>query len=177
MRRSILAAGVAAALYAAPAAAQSVETPRFYVGAATAIDGGSRGPIPRGGVPSAGVLFGVRITNAWSVEVELDRGFRTTGSTRDAVWISFAPPNSTREEIERLGVRARFERTQKAGPGFSAHAVWRSREAGRVKIGLFGGVSARAMTAAPSEPRCSSRPRRISRRTGPTCSRLTQLAA
>ena len=118
--------------------------PRFYIGASTGVDGGSRGNIPGGAVPSAGGLVGLRITDAWSVEVELEHGFRTTGRTDEAVWISFAPPNSTRQEIERLGIRARFDRTQTAGPGFTAQAVWRSREAGRVNVGLFAGVAARA---------------------------------
>ena len=117
---------------------------RFYVGASAAADGGSRGLIPGGAVPSAGAVFGVRISDGWSVEAEVERGFRTTRRTGEAVWVSFAPPNSTRAEIERLGIRARFDRTQTAGPGFAVHAVWRSREPGRVNIGLLAGVSARA---------------------------------
>ena len=128
-----------------PVSAQGQTTlPRFYIGASTGLDGGSRGNIPGGAVPSAGGLVGFRITDAWSVEVELERGFRTTGRTDEAVWISFAPPNSTLPEIERLGIRARFDRTQTAGPGFTAQAVWCSREPGRVNVGLFAGVAARA---------------------------------
>ena len=128
-----------------PVSAQGQTTlPRFYIGASTGVDGGSRGDIPGGPVPSAGVLVGLRITDAWSVEGELERGFRTTGRTDEAVWISFAPANSTRPEIERLGIRARFDRTQMAGTGFAVQALWRSREPGRVNVGLFVGVAARA---------------------------------
>jgi hypothetical protein len=141
--RTIPATCLALVIGVTPAWAQN-PLPRFYVGASTAVDGGSRGLIPAGAVPSAGALFGVRITDAWSVEAEVERGFHTTGRTDEAVWLSFAPANSTGAEIERLGIRARFERTQTAGPGFAAHAVWRSRDAGRINVGLLVGVSARA---------------------------------
>jgi hypothetical protein len=129
-------------LTASPLVAQSAS--RMYVGAGAAVDGGSRGRIPGGAVPSASGLVGIRLSDAWSLELEIERGFRTTGRTDEAVFVSFAPPNSSREEIERLGIRARFERTQKAGPGFAAHVMWRSREPGRVNVGVFGGVAARA---------------------------------
>jgi hypothetical protein len=143
MRCVPLATCLALAIGVAPVWAQD-HSRRFYIGASMAADGGSRGPIPGGAVPSAGAVLGIRITDAWSVEAEVERGFRTTGRTDEAVWLSFAPPSSTRAEIERLGIRARFERTQSAGPGFAAHAVWRSREAGRVNVGLLAGISARA---------------------------------
>jgi hypothetical protein len=143
MRAIVLATCAALVLSAAPLLGQS-STPRFYFGASTAADAGSRGPIPGGAVPSAGGLVGIRITDAWSVEVELDRGFRTTERTAEAIWISYAPANSTRQEIERLGIRARFDRTQRAGAGFAVNVLWRSREAGRVNVGLFGGITARA---------------------------------
>lgn len=159
MTRTAIAACAAVALGAAPAAGQTT-TPRFYVGGSTAADIGSRGPIPGGAVPSAGALFGVRITEAWSLEVEVEHGFRTTGRTSESLWISFAPRDSTREEIERLGVRARFDRTQKAGPGWSALAMWRSRDPARLNAGLFFGVSSRAYdsrvvrtpTSIPTDP-------------------------
>jgi hypothetical protein len=143
--RQIVAVAAALILTTAPLAAQTPS--RFYFGASTGAEGGARGPIWDGTVPSAGALVGVRVSDAWSVEVELDRGFWTTNRTSEAVWLSFAPPNSTYEEIQRLGIRARFERTQKAGPGFGAHLMWRSRDAGRVNVGLFAGVSARAFNS------------------------------
>ena len=133
----------AATILPAPLAAQTPPS-RFYLGASTAADAGSRGQIPGGAVPSAGGLVGFRSTDAWSVELEIDRGFRTTSRSAEAVWVSFAPPNSSREEIERLGLRARFDRTQKAGVGFAANVLWRSREPGRINVGFFGGITARA---------------------------------
>jgi hypothetical protein len=128
-------------LLSATAAAQ---TSKLYVGAGVGVDGGTRGEIPGGAVPSASGMLGIHLSDAWSVEIEIERGFRTTGRTQEAVFISFAPPGSPREEIERLGIRGRFERTQKAGPGLAAHVMWRSRQPGRVNIGVFGGVAARA---------------------------------
>jgi hypothetical protein len=142
MRQLIVAASVAAMLNAAPAAAQTAAS-RFYVGASTVADAGARGPIPSGAVPAIGGLLGVRVSDAWAIELELSRGFRTTARTDEAVWLSFAPPGSTFEEIQRLGVRARFERTQNAGGGFAVQTMWRSRQPGRVNVGLFAGVSAR----------------------------------
>jgi hypothetical protein len=126
-----------------PALGQTI-LPRFYIGASAAADGGSRGRIPGGAVPSVGGVVGVRMTDAWSIEGEIEHGLRTTSRNDEAIWISFAPPNSTRQEIERLGILGRFDRLQSAGMGFSVQAVWRSREPGRVNVGLFAGVSARA---------------------------------
>jgi len=48
-------------LVGAPVAAQTTQS-RFYVGATTAVDAGERGNVPSGAVPSAGMLFGVRLT-------------------------------------------------------------------------------------------------------------------
>lgn len=117
---------------------------RFYLAATTGADGGNRGAIPGGAVPSAGVLFGARISEAWGVEVEIERAFRTTSRSNESVWISYPPmQNPARADIERYGIRARFDRTEEAGAGRSAHAVWRSREPGRVNAALFGGISGR----------------------------------
>jgi hypothetical protein len=141
--RTALITCAAVFLGALAAEAQTMDR-RFYVAATTATDGGTRGSIPGGAVPSAGVLFGGRISEAWAVEVEIERGFGTTSRSDEAVWISYPPTrNPTREEIERYGIRARFDRTQKAGRGWSAHVVWRTREPGRVNAALLGGVSSR----------------------------------
>ena len=143
MRTIVLAVCILAALIPSSLAAQTTGS-RFYFGATTAAEAGARGPILGGAIPTVGGLIGVRLSDAWSVEIEVDRGFRITDQTDEAVWLSFAPPNSTFDEIQRQGIRARFERTQTAGPGFAAHVMWRSRAPGRVNVGIFGGVAARA---------------------------------
>jgi len=132
-------------LAASPARAQS----RLYAGVSTAADAGVRGNIPGGSVPSVGALVGVRLSEAWAVEVEVERAFRTThAGSGEAVLLAFPPTmNPTRQEIELYGIRTRDERTQVAGGGWAAHAVWRTREPGRVNVGLLGGVASRLYTA------------------------------
>ena len=125
------------------AAAQAV-SPRFYVAGVTAVDGGSRGNIPSGAVPSAGGLFGIGLTDGWSFEAEIERGFRKTEVTSgEALFVSYAPRDATREEIERHGIWARWHRTQKAGVGWSAQAMWRSREGRHLNAGVLFGVAGR----------------------------------
>ena len=132
-------------LVGSPAA---VAQSRIYVAATTHADTGERDNIPGGAVPAVGGLIGFRLTDAWSIELEVERGFRTTtAGSGEAVLLSFPPTsNPTREEIERYGIRTRDERTQNAGAGWSAHAVWRTRDPGRVNVGLLGGVSSRVYT-------------------------------
>ena len=48
--------------------------PRFYVAATTAADTGQRGNIPGGAVPSVGGMIGIQISDAWSIELEVERG-------------------------------------------------------------------------------------------------------
>jgi len=130
-------------LVGAPVAAQTTQS-RFYVGATTAVDTGERGNVPSGAVPSAGMLFGVRLTGGWSAEAEFEHGFRTTSTSSESFWVSYPPaPTTSREDFEHYGVKARFDRSQEAGPGWSAHVVWRTREPGRVNAGFLAGVSSR----------------------------------
>jgi hypothetical protein len=144
MRTAILV--LAGVLIPSSLAAQTAAS-RLYLGASTAAETGARGPILGGAVPTVGALVGVRLGDAWSLEVELDRGFRITESSDEALWVSFALPGSTPEELERQGIRARFDRTQTAGPGAAVHVMWRPPKPGRVTAGLFGGLAARAYTS------------------------------
>ena len=131
-------------LAASPANAQANRSPRFYAAATTAVDAGQRGNVPGGGVPSAGMLFGVQMTGAWSVEAEIEQAFRTTSTSSEAFWVAYPPvATPSQADIERYGIKARFDRSQKAGPGWSAHVMWRTREPGRLNAGLFAGVSSR----------------------------------
>lgn len=123
--------------------------PRLYIATTTAVDDGERGNIPGGPVPSLGGLIGLRLTEALWVELEVERAFRTTiTGSGESVLASFPPTrNPTREELELYGVRARFDRTQKAGAGWSAQTVWRSHEPGRINVGLLAGVSSRVYSS------------------------------
>jgi hypothetical protein len=119
--------------------------PRIFVGATTAVDAGERGNIPGETVPSAGTVIGLTLSDAWAVEIEIERGFMTThAGSGEGVLISFPPTrNPTREEIELYGVRTMDQRTQTAGAGWAAHARWRTQEPGRVNVSLLAGVAAR----------------------------------
>lgn len=142
MIRTAAILAVAAILFARPAAGQN-SAPRFYVASSMGMDGGSRGPIFGAAMPSAGGIFGVQVTNGLSLEVEVDRGFHRTARTAEALWISLAQPGASREDIERLGIHARFDRTQWAGAGVSGHVVWRTHDPGCVNAGLLVGLSSR----------------------------------
>ena len=62
----------------------------------------------------------------------------------EGVLISFPPTrNPTRQEIELYGIRTRNERTQTAGAAWATHARWRSRDPGRVNVGVLAGLSSR----------------------------------
>jgi hypothetical protein len=106
-------------------------------------------------------LIGIRLTGAWSVEFEADRGFSTfERNDPPSRWVSFAPPGSPSQEIERLGVHARFTRIHTARDGYSVHGVWKTREPGRVNAAVYGGVSfrnfdnrvIRTITRVPDDP-------------------------
>ena len=118
---------------------------RVYVGATGAVDTGQRGNIPGGAVPSLGGIVGLRMTDAWSIELELERAWRTTtAGSGESVLVSFPPTRTpTRAEIELYGIRVRDERKQTAGAGWSALAVWRGRSSGRVAPAVLAGVSSR----------------------------------
>ena len=139
---SIFGGVVLIAIVAAPPAAAQ---PHVYVSATTAVDAGERGNIPGKTVPSVGVVIGLGLSDAWGVELEIDRGFMTAHvGSGESVLISFPPSrNPTRQEIELYGIRTRDERTQTAGPGWAAHARWRRQDTGRVNVGLLAGVSSR----------------------------------
>ena len=131
-------------LAAAPAAAQSSGEPRFYVAPTVGADFGKRGEIPSGAVPTAGVLFGVRIGGGWSVEAEVDRGFWTTSRSSESFFVSFPPTSSTNPgDFERYGVKGRFDRSEEALIGWSVLVAWRTRDPGRVNVAFLSGVSAR----------------------------------
>lgn len=140
MRRVILTVAIVAML-SVPALAQSR---RVYGAGVFAGNAGGRGPVDVGTFPTAGGLIGLRLSPAWSLEFEIDRGF---GESSDRVLeglllsqVSGPGPHS-REELERAGVFGRSVHSDSVATGYSAHLVWKSREPGRVNVALLGGVS------------------------------------
>jgi hypothetical protein len=130
-----------AVLASVPAAAQSN---RVYVSGVFAGNSGSRGPVHVGTFPTAGGLVGLRVSGAWSVEFEIDRGF---GESSERVSEGLlhsqvsGPGPYSREELERNGTFGRSVWSESVATGYSAQVVWKSREPGRVNVALLGGVS------------------------------------
>jgi hypothetical protein len=138
--RTVIVACAIAAFWPTAAIAQ---VHRFYVSALGGIDAGARGPISGGSLPTIGGTAGLRLSEGWSLEAEIERGFHTQERSGQGLWFSRAAVGATREEIERNGVYARFDRAERTELGWSAVAVWTSRSAGRLNGSLFGGVSSR----------------------------------
>jgi hypothetical protein len=130
-----------AAITSVPAAAQSN---RVYVSGLFAANSGGRGPVDVGTFPTAGGLVGLRLTGAWSVEFELDRGF---GESSERIFEGLlssqvsGPGPYSREDLERNGIFGRSVYSDAVATGYSAQVVWKSREPGRVNVGLLGGLS------------------------------------
>lgn len=145
--RFIFTVGLLSLCCAASATAQS-QASRGYLGGSFSIDGGSHGDATRlSSVLAGGVLAGVRLGKGWSLEGEIDRGFSEASGTSEGVAFAFGlGPNATREEIERVGVRARWERAHKAGPGFAVHVAWQAKPHGRLGAAVLVGVAAREFT-------------------------------
>jgi hypothetical protein len=139
MNRLMLAALMVAA-GAGPAAAQSS---RLYGGGGGGVHNGA---LNVGTVSTVGGLVGVRMTNAWSVEFEMDHGSdRAKDSLFEGLlWAQgVGPETPTPEELERNGVFGRSVWRHSAGRGYSAQVVWKTRDPGRVNSAVFGGFSVR----------------------------------
>jgi hypothetical protein len=135
--RKIIAAGLIAVSFATPL---NAEGRRVYVGALAGLAAGERGPIGGDALATAGGIFGLRLSRSWSVEAEIERGFRTRERTDEALWMSRVDAGATREEIERNGIYARFRRIERAGAGWTVAAVWTRRSTARVNPVLFAGI-------------------------------------
>ncbi|HYI23851.1 MAG TPA: hypothetical protein VD767_00440 [Thermomicrobiales bacterium] len=140
MRQVILVLAMAT-IASGPAVAQSN---RVYVAGVFAASSGTRGPVDVGTFPTAGGLVGLRLSGAWSVEFELDRGFgESSERTYEGLLTSqvSGPGPYSREELERNGIFGRSVWSDSVATGYSAQAVWKSREPGRVNVALLGGLS------------------------------------
>jgi hypothetical protein len=118
--RTVIVACAIAAFWPTAATAQ---VHRIYMSALGGIDAGARGPISGGSLPTIGATAGLRFSEGWSLEAEIERGFRTQERSDEGLWLSRAPSTATREEIERAGVYARFDRSERTGLGWAAVAV------------------------------------------------------
>jgi hypothetical protein len=90
---------------------------------------------------AAGLVVGLSVWRYADVEVEVLRP--TSAFTRSYTGIShsFAPRGSTREEIERLGVVARFDRKREVTSNISAVIIFRPPLTERIRPGVLIGVA------------------------------------
>lgn len=124
----------------------TAQSNRIYVSGQFAANSGSRGPVDVGTIPTLGGMVGLRVAEAWSIELEVDKGF---GESPERIFDGLlmsqvtGPGPYSREELERRGVFGRSGHRSSVGRGYSAHVVWKTRQAGRANVALLGGVSSR----------------------------------
>jgi hypothetical protein len=109
----------AAVFVLASVAVASAQTqPRFEIGPVARVDKVSiEGGVERV-VPVLGAAGSIRLTKHWALEGELTQaGPGEFARSYEGVSISYAPPDATRAEIERLGVRQRWRLGYRPGLG------------------------------------------------------------
>jgi hypothetical protein len=90
---------------------------------------------------AAGAVVGVALKPWLDIEGEIARPADEFRRSYTGVSVSFAPPGSSRAEIERLGVVTRFEISRHVESTLSAVAVFHPPLAGRVTPALVVGVT------------------------------------
>jgi hypothetical protein len=126
------------------AAASAQTPPRFDIGPVVRIDR----VMVEAGVTSTMPLFGAagsaRLAKGWALEGEITQAHGSEFSrTYDGTFVSFAAPNSSRAEIERLAVRARWRSGYRPGLGGSLAAAARAGLTGRADLVLRFGAAVR----------------------------------
>lgn len=100
-----------------------------------------------GAVPLAGIAGGIKVKPWLDLEAEV---IRPSGSLRreySGFSFSYAPPGSTRDEFERLGVFTRFATERRVSGGFSAGVAFHPRAGhSRVQPRVFVGVTNYSVT-------------------------------
>jgi hypothetical protein len=120
------------------ASAQSIFRP--YVGASVGAFVVSADEVD-GRAVSPGIFGGVAVSRF--VDVELDQVLPLSDFARSysGLSVSFAPPGSSRAEIERLGVTTRFDKRREVTSNVSVVVVIRPSGYARIKPGLIAGVT------------------------------------
>lgn len=115
---------------------------RLYTGLSLGSNFVTADPIDASRVGAVGAVVGIRLRPSISVQFEVEQGFGKLSRVYEGIGTSFAGPNATREEIERLGVYQRFEHYWNPRVGWSGLVVWRDAQPRRIGVALFGGVTA-----------------------------------
>ena len=115
---------------------------RFHVGATFGTQRISADEVDAGGTSSVGALFGFWLTPGFGIEVEATGGLGEASRVYSGPFVSFAGPEATREEIERLAVTMQSDTRWQPAFGWSVLAMWRSTGPQRVGVAAFAGVTA-----------------------------------
>jgi hypothetical protein len=115
---------------------------RLYLGAVAGSNVISAEDTDRGAVGAVGGTVGVKVASTVLLQLDLVHGAGELSRQYEGIGVSFAGPNASRDEIERLGVYQRFDRTWRPQFGWSAVAVWRDAQPRRVSAAVFTGLSA-----------------------------------
>lgn len=131
-------------LFVTCARAASAQTvPRFEAGPVFRVDRVTEDRAV-GLVPVVGIVGSARLSRFWGIEGEITQADRHQfGFSREDISETFAPPNSTLAENERLGVHARWRYGYRPGMGYSIAMTGRSGGTGRADVRFRVGVAAR----------------------------------
>jgi hypothetical protein len=137
--RSLAIAGVIVTLSSSQAYGQSAS--RFYAGVAAATQRVSADDVNSAGTFSIGTVVGVRLTPTFSVEFEANRGLGELSRLYSGRFVSFAGPDASREDIERLAVTMQSDTRWTPGFGWAVLGMWRSPSSRRVGVAVFAGIT------------------------------------
>ena len=139
--RQLLVLGVAWFAGVASVSAQVSERLEIAAVARTdrvSFEGGQHAPLP-----VAGAAVAYRVWRDMRVEGEVTSASGESRRSYEGDFISYAGPDASREEIERMSVIARRTIVNRPGLGFATAVAVETREARRVNLGLRAGVSFR----------------------------------
>jgi hypothetical protein len=126
------------ALTAQPVHAQPAA--RFFVGGNIGTFSVSSDDVD-GQSAAGGFLGGVALSRIVDVAVEWTRPASAFTESSTAIGVSFAPPGSSREEIERQGVLIRYDRRREVASNISAFVILHPPRNRRVTPGVLIGVT------------------------------------
>ena len=137
---SVVAAALLTAVLASTGPASAQTGPRLYAGAsignfsvsADAVDGGS---------VAAGLFGGVSLSKFVDAEIELMLPADPFTRSYTGGSVSFAPPGSSRAEIERLSVITRFDKEREVTSSLSGVVIFHPPAGRRVTPGFIIGVA------------------------------------
>jgi hypothetical protein len=94
-------------------------------------------------LPVTGAAVSYRLWKDMRIEAEVTTASGESRRSYEGDFISYAGPEATRAEIERMAVIARRTTTNKPGLGFATAVAVESRDLGRVNVAVRAGVSVR----------------------------------